>query len=58
MDLSGHWSALAGRSDFVDRVGIGPMANKNLTRNAVTAFFNRETLNVEVNIAVVPFRDW
>jgi hypothetical protein len=58
MDSSVHLSALAGRWDFVDLAVIGPTANKNLTRDAVKASFNRETLNVEVDISVVPFRDW
>jgi len=51
-------SPLAGRWDFVDRVVVGPTANMSLTIEAVSSFFRREMLYVEVVPSGVPYRDW
>ncbi len=53
-----NWSPLAGRWDFVDRVIVGPTTNGNLTLEAVKAFFNRESMHVDVELSSVPYRDW
>jgi hypothetical protein len=51
-------SRLAGRWDFIDRVVVGPTANKNLSLDAVSAFFEKEEMQVEVVSSEIPFRDW
>ena len=48
---------LAGRSDFIDQVVIGPTPNKDLTRSAVKAFFEKCSMNVEVRTSDIPYRD-
>ena len=51
-------SRLAGRWDFIDRVVVGPTANKNLSFDAVSAFFEKKQMQVEVVSSEIPFRDW
>jgi Protein of unknown function (DUF2971) len=51
-------SALAGRWDFIDRVVIGPTANKDLSLDAVRSFFQRQLMNVMVVASSIPYRDW
>jgi Protein of unknown function (DUF2971) len=51
-------SPLAGRWDFIDRVVVGPAANKNLSLDAVSVFFQRNGMQVEVVPSAIPFRDW
>jgi hypothetical protein len=46
------------RSDFIDRVVIGPTSDKDLSLQAVRAFFVKRGLDVEVQSSKIPFRDW
>jgi Protein of unknown function (DUF2971) len=52
------YTALGGRWDFIDRVVIGPTTNKDLSLEAVTSFFLKLQMRVEVRSSKVPFRDW
>jgi hypothetical protein len=47
-----------GRWDFIDRVVIGPTANSALSRAAVSAFFEKNEMQVEVVSSAIPYRDW
>jgi Protein of unknown function (DUF2971) len=51
-------TVLAGRWDFIDRVVIGPTTNKDLSLEAVTSFFLKLRMRVQVRSSKVPFRDW
>jgi Protein of unknown function (DUF2971) len=51
-------SPLAGRWDFIDRVVVGPTPNENLSLDAVSAFFERNGMQVEVVSSGIPYRDW
>jgi hypothetical protein len=51
-------SPLAGRWDFIDRVVVGPTPNKNLSFDAVSAFFKKKEMQVEVVLSAIPYRDW
>lgn len=51
-------AALMGRSDFIDRVVIGPSPNKDLSHTAVDLFFRKQKLRVEVVSSAVPYREW
>jgi hypothetical protein len=51
-------SRLAGRWDFIDRVVVGPTPNKNLSLDAVSAFFEKNGMQVEVVPSAIPYRDW
>jgi Protein of unknown function (DUF2971) len=51
-------SPLAGRWDFIDRVVVGPTPNKNLSFDAVSAFFEGNGMQVEVVPSAIPYRDW
>jgi hypothetical protein len=46
------------RSHFIDRVVIGPTTNKNLSLDAVSSFFRKHNMNVDVASSKVPYRDW
>ncbi len=52
-----QFSPLAGRWQFIDRVVIGPTPNKELSQQAVEAFFRKLKLHVEVATSDVPYRD-
>lgn len=52
-----QFSPLVGRWQFIDRVVIGPTPNKELSRQAVDAFFRKLKLHVEVATSDVPYRD-
>jgi hypothetical protein len=47
-----------GRWQFVDHVIVGPSPNKNLSLNAVSLFFHKLNLNVQVTASEIPYRDW
>lgn len=47
-----------GRWDFIDRVVLGPTANKKLSLDAVSAFFIKNRMHVEVVSSTIPYRDW
>lgn len=49
---------LVGRWDFIDRVVVGPTPNKNLSLDAVSAFFEKNGMQVEVVPSAIPYRDW
>jgi len=49
---------LSGRSDFIDRVVIGPSPNKVLSKTAVELFFRKRNMTVEVVSSDIPYRDW
>jgi Protein of unknown function (DUF2971) len=51
-------SPLEGRWDFVDRVVIGPTSNNTLSLDAVSAFFLKNRMQVEVVSSAIPYRDW
>jgi Protein of unknown function (DUF2971) len=51
-------SPLAGRWDFIDRVVVGPTPNKNLSFDPVSAFFQKNGMQVEVVSSTIPYRDW
>jgi hypothetical protein len=51
-------SPLAGRWDFIDRVVVGPTANSNLSLDAVSSFFRKNKIQVEVVSSTIPYRDW
>jgi len=55
--LSRGAAMLAGRWDFIDSVVIGPTPNKILSREALAAFFEKESMNVNVRVSEVPYRD-
>jgi hypothetical protein len=46
------------RSDFIDRLVIGPSPNKELSSKAVGLFFDQKKMNVEIGCSDVPYRDW
>jgi hypothetical protein len=43
---------------FIDRLVIGPTANKSLSLDAVSSFFKKKELHVEVVSSTIPYRDW
>jgi hypothetical protein len=47
-----------GRWDFIDREVIGPTTNKGLSLDAVSAFFVKNRMDVEVVSSTIPYRDW
>ncbi|MHB1743565.1 MAG: DUF2971 domain-containing protein [Acidobacteriaceae bacterium] len=56
--MSAVAGALAGRWHFIDRVVIGPTPNEALSRQAVTSFFQKHSMRVQVVSSKVPYRDW
>ena len=50
--------SFAPRLDFIDRVVIGPTSDKTLSRAAVSSFFERRGMRVEVVSSTIPYRDW
>ena len=50
--------SFAPRLDFIDRVVIGPTSDKKLSLAAVSSFFKRRGMSVEVVSSTIPYRDW
>jgi hypothetical protein len=46
------------RWDFIDRVVVGPTSNKSLSCDAVSSFFRKHGMEVEVVSSSIPYRDW
>jgi hypothetical protein len=51
-------SGFVRRSDFIDRVIVGPSPNKDLSKTAVELFFQKLKMSVEVVSSTIPYRDW
>jgi hypothetical protein len=43
---------------FIERVVVGPTANQRLSRDAISSFFRKHDMYVEVVSSAIPYRDW
>jgi hypothetical protein len=57
-ELSGEFGRGYSKLDFVAKVVVGPTTNKDLSIEAVQAFYRKLDLDVRVVPSSSPFRDW